>query len=45
MKELIELLEKVVEISDSNIGNEMFDFEDFGYEIEKYIDQIKELAY
>jgi hypothetical protein len=42
-KELIDLLEQVVKISDLNIKNEMFDFEDFGYIIEDYIDQIKEL--
>jgi len=42
-KELIDLLEQVVKISDLNIKNKMFDFEDFGYIIEDYIDQIKEL--
>lgn len=42
-KELIDLLEQVVKISNLNIKNEMFDFEDFEYVIEDYIDQIKEL--
>lgn len=41
--ELIELLEQVKIIAKSNIKYEMFDFEDFGYEIEDYIDQIKEI--
>jgi hypothetical protein len=42
-EKLIELLKQVIEISNKNIGNEMFDFEDFSYVIEDYLDQIKEL--
>ena len=42
-EELIKLLEKVISIADSNLKYEMFDFEDFSYEIEKYKDQIEEL--
>ena len=39
-EKLIELLKQVIEISDENIGNETFDFEDFGFVIEKYVDQL-----
>jgi len=42
-EKLIELLKQVIKISDENIGNEMFDFEDFGYEIEKYLDELEDL--
>jgi hypothetical protein len=42
-EKLVELLKQVIEISDDNIGNEMFDFEDFSYEIEKYLDELNSL--
>ena len=42
-KELIDLLEQVIKISNLNIKNEEFDFEDFGYIIEDYLEQIKEI--
>ena len=42
-KELIDFLEQVIKISNLNIKNEVFDFEDFGYVIEDYLDQIKEI--
>jgi hydroxymethylpyrimidine pyrophosphatase-like HAD family hydrolase len=42
-KELIELLEKVISIADSNLKYEMFDFEDFSYVIENYKDELEEL--
>ena len=42
-EELIKLLEQVCKISNLNIKFEMFDFEDFNYVIEDYLDQIKEL--
>jgi hypothetical protein len=43
-KELIELLNKVVEIAylEKNLDYEYFDFEDFGQVIESYIDEIKD---
>ena len=42
-KELIDLLEQVIKISNLNIKNEVFDFEDFRYVIEDYLAQIKEI--
>jgi len=42
-EELIQLLEKVISIADSNIENENFDFEDFGYVIERFKDELKEV--
>ena len=42
-EKLIKLLKQVIEISNENIGNEMFDFEDFGYEIENYLDKLEDI--
>jgi|LakMenE18May11ns_1017448.scaffolds.fasta_scaffold9641274_2 hypothetical protein len=42
-EKLVELLKQIIEISDDNIDNLMFDFEDFSYEIEKYLDELNSL--
>jgi hypothetical protein len=42
-EEMIKLLEQVMEIAYSNLENEFFDFEDFGYSIEKYKEAIEEV--
>jgi hypothetical protein len=42
-EKLVELLKQIIEISDGNIDNLMFDFEDFSYEIEKYLDELNSL--
>ena len=42
-EELIQLLEKVISIANSNLKYEMFDFEDFSYVIGDYKVELEEL--